>query len=165
MGIDINSLPLNMQRQALKILEEQAKHKETPEGKILICGWPQTKANPPMPSVKPLKGSKYHNIPTESKGITFDSAKEARRYNELLLMLKAGTITDLRLQVNFTLQEGFTTPDGTRIKPIVYKADFTYYRKGVLVVEDVKSRPTKTKTYLMKKKMLRDKFGIEIEEV
>ena len=109
--------------------------------------------------------SKFHNTPTETKGITFQSAKEARRFDELLLMLKAGTITDLKLQVNFTLQEGFTTPEGKRIRPIIYKADFTYRRSGVLVVEDVKTKPTRTEKYLIKKKMLRDKFGIEITEV
>ena len=60
--------------------------------------------------------------------------------------------------------------------PIRYRADFTYYRpaaywtgKGValwdLVVEDVKSRATRTKEYLLKRKMLKDKLGIDITEV
>ena len=33
------------------------------------------------------------------------------------------------------------------------------------VVEDVKSRPTRTKEYLLKRKMLKDKLGIDITEV
>ena len=33
------------------------------------------------------------------------------------------------------------------------------------VVEDVKSRPTRTREYAMKKKMLKDRFGIDITEV
>ena len=41
--------------------------------------------------------------------------------------------------------------------------------KGValwdLVVEDVKSRATRTKEYLLKRKMLKDKLGIDITEV
>ena len=33
------------------------------------------------------------------------------------------------------------------------------------VVEDVKSRATKTRVYEMKKKLMREKFGIEIQEI
>ena len=33
------------------------------------------------------------------------------------------------------------------------------------MVEDVKSRATRTKEYAMKKKMLKDLFGLEITEV
>ena len=62
------------------------------------------------------------------------------------------------------------------MRAIRYRADFTYYRpaaywtgKGValwdLVVEDVKSRATRTKEYLLKRKMLKDKLGIDITEV
>ena len=58
------------------------------------------------------KERKYRNEPTVSHGITFDSKKEARRYEELLLMLKAGTIRKLKLQVDFTLQEAYTAPEG-----------------------------------------------------
>jgi len=144
MGIDIRFLPPEMQRQALQKMIAQ-----------------QKPASAPIVKAEP----KYHNTPTDSRGITFDSAKEARRYDELMLMLRAGTVSDLKLQVNFTLQEGFKTTDGKRIKPIIYKADFTYHRSGELVVEDVKSEATRTKTYLIKKKMLRDKYGIDIEEV
>jgi len=109
--------------------------------------------------------TKYHNTPTESNGITFDSKKESVRYGELMLLQKCGVISDIRLQANFTLQEGYTTPDGERIKPIVYKADFTFKRDGVLIVEDVKSVATRTKTYLIKKKMLQSKSSITITEV
>lgn len=34
-----------------------------------------------------------------------------------------------------------------------------------LVVEDVKSRATKTKQYAMKRKMMKERFNIEIQEV
>lgn len=140
------------------------------------------------PAPQPEAQTKYHNKPKTNGGIKFDSTKESNRFDQLMLMLKAGQIKDLRLQVNFTLQEGFTTPEGERIKPIIYKADFVYKTEFVnplklgdgtlmfdpkdksmwkwdTVVEDVKSKPTKTKTYLMKKKMMLDKFGIAIKEV
>lgn len=128
----------------------------------------------------PSRGSqrKYHNTPTEritegGKTIKFDSQKEARRFDELMLMLKAGQIRDLRLQQNFTLQEGYTLPNGNRVKPLIYKADFTYERNGnalgsskwEYVVEDVKSKATKTKVYAIKKKLMAEKFGIEVQEV
>ncbi len=37
--------------------------------------------------------------------------------------------------------------------------DFSYTRNGELVVEDVKSRATRTRDYIMKKKMMRRDFG------
>ncbi|MEG2526742.1 MAG: DUF1064 domain-containing protein [Oscillospiraceae bacterium] len=161
MAIDINSLPLSMQRQALKKMAAQ-----------MDKGGGRSALPTPAPAPK-VKGSKYCNVKTTVGQIMFDSKKEAARYGELLLLLKGGIIRRLKLQSNFTLQEGYTTAEGQRIRPIVYKADFDYElwtdSGGVFhweqVVEDVKSTPTRTKTYLMKKKMLRDKFEIDIREV
>lgn len=133
------------------------------------------------------KAPKYHNVKTDANGIMFDSKKEARRYEYLCMAQKLGVIRDLRLQVDFTLQEAYTTADGLRIHAIRYKADFTYktvsagydrmepldredlefWRSlwpGALVVEDVKSRGTRTGKYMMKKKMMADK-GYIIREV
>lgn len=122
------------------------------------------------------KERKYHNEPTVSHGVRFDSRKEARRYDELMLMLKAGTIRRLKLQVDFTLQEAYTTPEGERVHAIRYRADFAYERRptrpdaaGVVhwlpVVEDVKSKATATDKYRMKKKLMLEKFGITVKEV
>lgn len=118
---------------------------------------------------QPAKPSKYHNVKTDIGKHHFDSRKEARRFMELLPMWKAGIIKDLRLQQDFTLQEAYTTPEGERVRAIRYKADFVYYRRSAAgewekVVEDVKSRPTRTKTYIMKRKMMLDRLGIRIEE-
>ena len=108
---------------------------------------------------------KYNNQKAERAGINFDSQKEARRYDELLVMLQAGIITDLRLQPQFTLQESYITETGQRIRAIRYTADFSYRFGGRLVVEDVKSTPTRTKEYLRNRKMVRSKYGIDIQEV
>lgn len=164
MGIDINQLSPQAQRQIAPKLAAQARN-STPE---------------------PRQGkSKYHNTPAERSGesanIRFDSQKEARRYDELMLMLKAGEIRDLRLRPQFTLQEAYTTPDGKRVRAIRYVADFSYermrpYWKGYeahcpddgwyRVVEDTKGgKATQTPTYKMKKKMMQDKYGITINEV
>ena len=116
---------------------------------------------------------KYHNrkctitLPENGKTITFDSEKEARHFENLRFRLRYNDIRDLRLQVNFTLQEGFTTAEGERVRPIVYRADFTYQELTPsgwrTVVEDVKG--VRTKEYAMKRKMMLEKFGVDIREV
>ena len=123
-----------------------------------------------IPSQASAPRGKYGNSITECRGIKFDSKKEARRFEELLALLEAGKIHELKLQHNFTLQEGYTKPDGERVRGIVYKADFSYKKfddggREVFVVEDVKSRATKTKVYNIKKKLMREVFGIEIQEI
>lgn len=124
------------------------------------------------------RSSKYKNQKatrqTESGAVlTFDSQKEAKRYDQLCNMLRAGLIRNLRLQQNFTILEGFTHADsGERVKPVVYKADFTYELKRGWngnatiwrpVVEDVKGM--RTKDYILKRKMMADKFNIIVQEI
>lgn len=114
---------------------------------------------------KPMR-PKYGNKKTEVYGVKFDSRKEAERFTTLFIRLKAGEISDLRLQHDFTLQEAFTTAAGTRVQAIRYRADFTYWEGKRFVVEDVKSAATRhLRTYINKKKMMLDKYGIEIQEV
>lgn len=155
MGIDISQLGPAAQEQALRKLAQMNLDKMKRQ----------------EAAKQAEKQKKYRNIPDErlsedGKKIRFDSKKEARRFDELMLMLKAGEITDLRLQHDFTLQEAYTLPNGNRVKATRYKADFTYYDKdGKFVIEDVKSSATKTRVYAIKKKMLLDKFGFEITEV
>lgn len=118
-------------------------------------------------------GGKYHNrkltveLPESGKRITFDSEKEARRFGELRLLQRGGGIRELRLQVNFTLQEGYTTAEGEQVRPIVYRADFVYKEPSKFgwrtVVEDVKG--VRTKEYILKRKMMLEKFGVDIREV
>lgn len=136
----------------------------------------------------PRKPSKYRNEKvqrTMPNGTihTFDSIKEAEHYDQLMLALKAGQIRKLRLQVQFTLQESYISADGDRVRAIRYFADFVYEKKVCrryvsdgggsyeyeeeweTVVEDTKSKATKTPLYKMKKKLMHDKFGISIIEV
>ena len=133
-------------------------------------------------NVREPKQQKYHNQPDERNGIRFDSRKEARRYDELMLMLHAGQIRDLKLQPQFTLQEAYTTTEGKRVRAIRYQADFSYKVRDAeaeeeaemlgfpceswrTVVEDVKSKATKTREYQIKKKLMQERFGITITEV
>ncbi len=156
MAINITDLPPKFQAQALKQLEEQQARRGLPSAAAVQSG---------------TKGPKYHNSPTERVAqdgtvIHFDSQKEARRYDALILRLRAGKIRDLRLQVDFTLQEAFTDENGHRVRAVRYRADFTYKDpEGRLVVEDVKSRPTRTREYLLKRKLMKERMGIDITEV
>lgn len=97
--------------------------------------------------------------------IRFDSQKEARRFDELLVLLRAGAICDLRLQPEFTLVEAFTDLSGRRWRAMRYRADFSYVENGHLVVEDVKSAATRTRGYLDKRKLMRERYGIVVREV
>lgn len=133
------------------------------------------------------KPNKYRNVETVVDGIRFQSIKEARRFVYLMRVQELGVIEDLRLQVDFTLQEGYKTAKGERIRAIRYVADFTYKVKsagydhaiqldmadieywrglypGALVIEDTKTRGTRTKEYKIKRKLMADK-GYEIREV
>ena len=120
----------------------------------------------PAPLTKGSQGKTKYGSRKDTRGeLRFDSQKEARRYDELMVMLRAGIISDLRLQPQFTLQESYRTEIGERIRAVRYTADFSYRFGGRLVVEDVKSAPTRTKEYLRNKKFMRSKYGIDIQEV
>lgn len=123
--------------------------------------------------------AKYNNKKITVNGIVFDSHKEARRYGELRLLEKAGEITNLARQVEYELIPvqkqtiEYTDNKGKlRHKTVVleravkYIADFVYYNKsGQMVVEDVKSDITKTKEYILKRKLMLYMFGITVSEV
>lgn len=127
-----------------------------------------------------VKTGKYRNIRTQVDGIPFDSQKEARRFIELRSLQKAGRIRNLKLQPQFTLQESYVTPEGERVRAIRYVADFSYKKRPaywdgyerqcpddgwILVVEDVKSQATRTAQYKIKKKLMMERLGIDVEEV
>ena len=109
-----------------------------------------------------VRKSKYRSIKTTVDGITFDSKKEAKRYQELKLLLRANKIENLRLQVPYVLID--KSRYGRQIK---YIADFVYYDKELRqeVVEDTKSEATKTPVYMLKKRLMAEKYGIEIKEI
>ena len=121
--------------------------------------------------------SKYGSQKTFFNGIWFDSAREADRYAELLLLQRAGKISDLRCQVKYVLipvqceyyerygKNGKRLKDGKRCieKECAYIADFVYKEDGKDVVEDVKG--VRTKEYLIKRKLMLWVHGIRIKEV
>ena len=146
-----------------------------------------------MPNERPRRSScekshsdsrepKYGNRKTmTSDGILHDSRKEALRWTQLLLLQRAGEITDLKRQVEFVLipeQREASTEVYQRGKnkgmpkegkllehQVVYRADFVYTVKktGERVVEDTKG--VKTKDYILKRKMMLYFHGIRIKEI
>jgi hypothetical protein len=117
---------------------------------------------------------KYGNKKVKVDGITFDSMKEARRYKELSLMQKAGTIQNLQMQVKYILIPAQREPDTIGKRGGVHKgklierecsyiADFVYEEKGRTIVEDTKGM--RTKDYIIKRKLLLYMHGIRINEI
>ena len=109
--------------------------------------------------------SKYRNRKVTVDGIVFDSVREARRYGELKLLEKGGYITDLKLQVPFELLPNQKDIDGNVIeRKVRYIADFVYTdRNGQQIVEDAKGM--RTEVYRLKRKLMLDRYGIQIREV
>lgn len=100
--------------------------------------------------------SKYGNRKVTANGYIFDSRLEANRYAELLLLVKAGAITDLRFHPIFELQPAFTDTQGRKHRAINYEADAQYIEDGKKVVLEVKG--FETAVWLVKKKMFLFKY-------
>ena len=128
---------------------------------------------------------KYHNIKTKTHdGLEFDSRKEARRWNELKLLERAGEITNLQRQVKYllipaqyeTIERYSKTSTGRRLKDRTnllerecsYVADFVYTdtRTGQTVVEDVKGyqRGGAYDIFKIKRKLMLYIYKIRIKE-
>ena len=123
-------------------------------------------------------GTKYNATKITADGHTFDSKHEYQRYCELKLLERAGTITDLQMQVKFVLIPSQYEPDTVKVlksgkekvvkgklieRECSYIADFVYQYKGKTVVED--SKGFRTKEYVLKRKMMLYFHGIRISEV
>ena len=86
--------------------------------------------------------SKYNSRITYVDGIRFASQAEAHRYAELKLLLRAGEISDLKLQPKFEILPKHTDGAGKKHRAAYYIGDFEYIENGKRVVEDVKGKPT-----------------------
>ena len=93
----------------------------------------------------PKIASKYHNRKTIIDNIRFDSKKEARKYQELKLLMKCDGPDGVRnfiLQPRFELLPGFIK-DGQQYRKIEYVADFdVFYNDGRREIIDVKGMET-----------------------
>lgn len=113
--------------------------------------------------------SKYGSRKVTVDGVTYDSVKEYRRFKELSLLERAGTIQNLQRQVKYVLIpaqreycKGCFKPGKLLEKECSYIADFAYIQNGEIVVEDTKG--FRTKDYIVKRKLMLWIHGIRIKE-
>lgn len=123
-------------------------------------------------ALKRYSGNKYGSKKVEVNGIIFDSNKEAKRYQELSLLEKAGEIQNLQRQVKYVLiptqyfnvyQDGKFKKKVCAERECSYKADFVYQENGQTIVEDTKG--FRTKDYIIKRKLMLHVHGIMIREI
>lgn len=101
---------------------------------------------------KPIR-HKYNAQRTERNGFKFDSKREAKRYDELVLLQALGEVIFFLRQVPFHLPGNVT-----------YRLDFLiFWASGSVTCEDVKG--VKTKEYIIKKKLVESIYPVEIKEV
>jgi hypothetical protein len=119
--------------------------------------------------------SKYKAKKTVIDGITFDSKREAKYYQELKLKEEAGLISELELQKEFVLipvqREPSTFSKSGKEKQgkvierkCSYFADF-YYKDADGNYHCIDSKGFRTADYRIKRKLLLWVHGIKIEEV
>ena len=103
------------------------------------------------------KKAKYGNKAKQVNGIVFESSREAKRYQELLLLQHGKAISDLKCQVKISCDV-----NGTHI--CNYFADFSYWDtiKQLLIFED--SKGCRTPVFMLKKRIVKALTGIEILE-
>lgn len=110
---------------------------------------------------------KYHNRVLDTPDGRFDSVREYRRWQELKLMQRAGEIYELQRQVPFVLipKQKDEITGKVLEREVKYIADFAYRscKTGRIVVEDTKG--AKTKDYIIKRKLMLYRHGIQIKEV
>lgn len=117
---------------------------------------------------EPAPRAKYGNKKQTVNGLTFDSKKEAEFYLMLKMRERLKEIDGLELQPVFAL---YVEPPGRgRIHIGDFTPDFRYWERlpsgeDALRVVDVKSEPTKTEAYRLRKKMAEALYGIEVLEV
>lgn len=101
-----------------------------------------------------------------ANGIEFDSKAEHDRYLELLVMQRAGIISDLRCHPRWEVIPSQKVPGHRGFMAAHYTADFAYIRDGVEHVEDVKSTYTREdQAYILRRKLMYQVHGIYVEEV
>lgn len=101
--------------------------------------------------------TKYHAVKTTLDGYVFDSKAEAARYQQLLLLVKAGEIEGLQVHPIYPL-----VVNNQRIGK--YIGDFMYFvpEKDSFVLEDVKG--VRTAVYRLKKRLVKALYNVDILE-
>lgn len=96
---------------------------------------------------------KYNAKKTDIDGIRFDSKKEAKYYQDLLLRQRAGEV------IFFLRQTAFHLPGG-----VTYRVDFQeFHSDGTIHFVEIKG--FETKDWIMKKKLVEALYPVEIEVI
>ncbi len=113
--------------------------------------------------------SKYGAQPEMVDNVRFDSRREAARYGDLKLLLRAKKIADLELQPAFPLDAPVISQATGEVLGLCrvgeYRADFRYRDLVTreVIVEDAKG--VRTAMYSWKKRHVQMQYGIVIREV
>lgn len=121
--------------------------------------------------------TKYGNRKVSVDGRVFDSRKEARYYLFLKDAERKGEISDLRMQVPYEIVPAIYEDEVVHLKTkdkivkrcvqkaVHYVADFVYHDNatGREEVVDVKGgKATITREFILKKKMMKHRYDIDI---
>ena len=122
-----------------------------------------------------MRKNKYNARTYKVGNEVFHSKKELHRYEELLLLEKAGQIHNLQREVKYLLipsqretvwKNGKPRQGKVIEREVSYIADFVYEENGQTIVEDVKGgSATKTDAYVIKRKLMLYVHGIRVREV
>lgn len=135
--------------------------KGTIQGYRVVGGGVETESAKLRAPKKKKKASKYNNEKVEADGKVFDSKHEYEVYTVLKFRQMAGEISELKTQAEFLL-----VPKQGKERAVKYIADFSWIENGELKVGDAKSEATrKLSTYVMKRKLMLQKFNIQIIEL
>ena len=108
--------------------------------------------------------SKFGAVRTTVDNVTFASKAEARRYQELRLLERAGAISGLEVQPVFPL-DILRPSNGEMIACGVCRSDFRYVDEhGRVVVEDVKGAQS-TAIHRLKSRLVKALYDVSIVEV
>lgn len=100
----------------------------------------------------PRRRNKYNAQKIKIDGLSFDSKKEARYYEDLKIRKRIGDVSWFLVKVPFRIPGG-----------VVYWSDFVeFWPDGSIHVIDVKGK--RTPQYKNKKKLVEYNFPVEIEE-
>ena len=112
-----------------------------------------------------MRKHKYSAVATVVDGIRFASKAEARRYQELRLLERAGEIKELELQPKYPLHAPVKGRTNVFERVGEYRADFRYREgpQGLLVIEDVKG--VRTDMFRWKKKHFEIQYGLSLTEI
>ena len=179
MAVNLKDLPASLQKQVMRKMNEAEAKKTGKTGETDFSTSLRSAQNDTGDG-RPMTAPTRNKLHAEKCG-KYASRHEAKRAWELKMLQRAGKISDLREQVKFVLIPAVwkeiprTGKRGKPIKPkrvcvqreLAYVADFVYEKDGETVVEDAKGYKggATYRIFVNKKKMMREKYGIEVREV